>query len=354
MPRWLYALLLLVPAALAARLASLPDLLVFALSATGLIALAGLIGRATAELARRLGPRTGGLLNATFGNATELIIAAFATRHGLLVVVKASLTGSIIGNTLFVLGMSLFVGGLRYGHQSFDPRKASLNAAMMILAVAGLYLPATFARAVDQHIVVEELSVFVAAVLLLTYIAYLIYIFQARGRAQDSRSSEVALPERALWSTRTALGVLAGSAAGAAICSELLVWALEPTLLVLGWSELFIGVIIIALVGNAAEHFSALQMAWRDRLDVTFAITAGSGTQIALFVAPVLVLVSRALGHPMDLIFTPLELAILVLATAIFAYISLDGEANWLEGIQLFAVYVVAASAFFLLPVHHQ
>ena len=138
------------------------------------------------------------------------------------------------------------------------------------------------------------------------------------------------------------------------MCSELLVRALEPVLLAVGWSELFVGVIIIALVGNAAEHFSALQMAWRNRLDVTFAITAGSGTQIALFVAPVLVLVSHALGHPMDLIFTPLELAILVLATAIFAYISLDGEANWLEGIQLLAIYIVAALAFFLLPLHHR
>lgn len=354
MARWLYALLLLVPATLAARLASLPDLLVFTISAAGLIPLAGLIGRATDELARRLGSRAGGLLNATFGNATELIIGAFAIRHGLLVVVKASITGSIIGNTLFVLGMSLVVGGLKNGHQRFDSRRASLNAAMMILAVAGLYLPATFARAVDQHPVVEELSLFVAAVLLLTYTAYLIYILQVSGRAQERRSPEVAFSANASWTTLRALGILAGAAAGAAVCSELLVGALQPVLLVLGWNELFVGVVVIAVVGNAAEHFSALQMAWRDRLDVTFAVTAGSSTQIALFVAPVLVLVSRVLGHPMDLIFTPLELTILVLATAIFAYISLDGEANWLEGIQLLAVYLVAAIAFFLLPFHHR
>lgn len=350
MPRWLYPCLALSPAALLARLLNVPDVLVFALAAASLIPLAGLIGKATEELAHHLGPRAGGLLNATFGNAAELIITAFAIHRGLLALAKASITGSIIGNTLLVLGAALLAGGGRHGLQKYDSRAASLNAAMMILAVAGLYLPATFAASVQNHVIIEELSLLVAGVLLITYLAYLVYtVLQGHPRSRGAPAAPAAEPPA--WSTALALAVLAAATVGAAVSSEVLVGAVEPVTAQLGWSEFFVGVIVVALVGNAAEHFSAIQMAWQDRLDVTLAIAAGSSTQIVLFVAPVLVFLSVLVGHPMDLIFTPLELTILGLAAAIFAYICLDGESNWLEGVQLLSLYLIAAFAFFFLPV---
>ena len=370
MPRWSYALLLLVPAALAAKLLSLPVVLVFVLSATGILPLAALIGKATDELAHQLGPRSGGLLNATFGNAAELIITSFAVRDGLLTLVKASITGSIIGNTLLVLGTSLLAGGARHGRQHYDPQGTSLNAAMMILAVAGLYLPATFASVVREQPVIEELSGFVAGVLLLTYVAYLLYaVFLGqpsgvRSKATTSRVEATADPRagreaggeswsgEGAWGRGKALGVLAGATVGTAISSEILVGSVEPVTRQLGWSEFFVGVIFVPIIGNAAEEYSAVLMAWRNRLNVSLGIAAGASTQIALFVAPVLVFLSFALGHPMDLVFTPLELVILGLATALFAYISLDGESNWLEGVQLLAIYLMAGSAFFFLPLH--
>ncbi|HLH25374.1 MAG TPA: calcium/proton exchanger [Chloroflexota bacterium] len=369
MPRWFYALLLLTPAALAAGAARLPPLVVFAVSAASLVPLAWLIGRATEEVAHHLGPRYGGLLNATFGNTAELIITALAIHRGLLTLVKASITGSIISNTLFSLGLSLLVGGFRNGRQGFDSRDTSLNAAMMILAVASLYLPAIFASSVREHAVIEELSLFIAGVLLVTYAGYVAYTVTQGHSAEDivpnvgAESGVATAGARAapggaassarapLWSRRRGLLVLAAAGAGAAISGDLLVDSVEPVIAQLGWSELFVGVIIVPLVGNAAEYFSAVQMAWRDRLDVTLSIAAGSSTQVALFVAPVLVFLSLALGHPMDVIFTPLELAILGLATAIFAYVSMDGKSNWLEGMQLLAVYLVAVLAFYFLPV---
>jgi Ca2+:H+ antiporter len=359
MPRWFYALLLFAPAALVADLLHLAPLVVFALASASLVPLAGLIGKATEELAHHLGPRYGGLLNATFGNAAELIITVFALQRGLLTLVKASITGAIIGNTLFILGLSLLAGGVRHRIQRYDPRETSLNAAMMILAIAGLYLPATFAVSVREPAAIGSLSLLVAGVLLLTYGAYLVYTV-LQGHPDGGASSHAAplaagptAPEAAMWSVRKAIAVLAAATVGAAVSSEILVGAVQPVTAQFGWSEFFVGVIVVALVGNAAEHFSAIVFAWRNRLDVTLAIAAGSSTQIALFVAPVLVFLSLALGHPMDLIFEPLELAILGLSTALFAYICIDGESNWLEGFQLLAIYFMAAVVFFLVPVHH-
>jgi Ca2+:H+ antiporter len=352
--------MLFLPVALVARLASLPDIVVFAASALGLAPLAAIIGRATEELAEHVGGRFGGLLNATFGNAAELIITAFAIQRGLLTLAKASITGSIIGNTLLVLGVSLLAGGLKRGKQRFDARETSLNAAMMILAVAGLYLPAVFTLSDRDNTVVESFSLIVAGVLIVTYLAYLVYTVvqghprtsRAQRAAEDARTGEGAETDEdeVRWGLRRSLLVLAGATAAASLGSELLVGAVEPVVEQLGWSELFIGVVVVAIVGNAAEHFSAAQMAIKGRLEITFGIAAGSSTQIALLVAPVLVFLSLALGHPMDLVFTPLELAIIGLAVAIFAYLSIDGESNWLEGVQLLAVYVIAACAFFLLP----
>lgn len=355
MPRWFYLLLAFVPLALVARRSSLPPLIVFTAATIGLVPLAGLIGEATEQLAEHIGGRLGGLLNATFGNAAELIITSFAIHSGLLTLAKASITGSIIGNTLLVLGLSLLAGGLNRGQQKFDPRETSINAAMMILAIAGLYLPAVFALYGPGGEIIEELSLIVAGVLIATYLAYLVYtVVQAPADARpSSETSDVAdagSAPLARWGLRTSLLVLAGATAGAALASELLVGAVEPVVQQLGWSEFFIGVIVVAIVGNAAEHFSAVQMAMKGRLEITFGIAAGSSTQVALFVAPVLVFLSLVLGHPMTLIFTPLELVILGLSTAIFAYLSIDGETNWMEGVQLLAIYVIAACAFFLLP----
>ncbi|MDO8690698.1 MAG: calcium/proton exchanger, partial [Dehalococcoidia bacterium] len=324
MPRWLNYMLIFGVAAVAARLLALPDLLVFGLSAAGLIPMAGLIGRATEELAFHFGPRHGGLLNATFGNAAELIITVFAIQHGLLTLVKASITGSIIGNLLLVLGLSLFLGGRKHGIQKFSPQYTSINGAMMVLAMAGLYLPAIFATTTSQPLIVEELSLLIAGVLLLTYVAYLIYTViegqpevqpalavspfgaempehasQAETTAHRGRKSSER--EKAEWSVVKALAVLAAATAGTAIMSDILVEAVKPVTVQLGWSEFFIGVIIVPIVGNAAEHFSAVQMAMRDRLEVSMAIVAGSSTQIAMLVAPVLIFLSLALGHSMDL-----------------------------------------------------
>jgi Ca2+:H+ antiporter len=385
---WMIAAAVLVASLVAAKLLSLPDLAVFALSAVSLVPIAGLIGQATEQLAHHLGPRIGGLLNATFGNAAELIISGFAIHQGLLTLVKASLTGSVIGNTLLVLGMSLLAGGARHGVQRYDGRATSLNATMMILAVAGLYLPATFAASVQEPRVIEELSLLMAGVLLLTYFAYLGYTViqghpagqshkpararpgqepadrpapctasDAQGREQcerrdDSQSKASANEDEQSegWGVWRSVLVLAAATAGAAVSSELLVSTVEPVSQQYGISEFFVGVIIVPIVGNAAEHFSAMLMAWRDRLEVTLAIAAGSSTQVALFVGPALVFASLLLGHPMNLIFRPLELVILGLATAIFAYICLDGESNWLEGVQLLSIYVMAGIAFFFLP----
>ncbi|MGE3269033.1 MAG: calcium/proton exchanger [Chloroflexota bacterium] len=381
---WMIAAAALVAATIAADLLSLTDLIVFALAAASLVPVAGLIGQATEKLAHHLGPRAGGLLNATFGNAAELIITGLAVHQGLLTLVKASLTGSVIGNTLLILGMSLVAGGARHGVQRYDDRETSVNAAMMILAVAGLYLPATFAASVQDPRTIEELSLLMAGVLLVTYIAYLGYTVvqgqpaarpkskQRKGKqpgvagtgAEKPSDSNAANHEESSagddesnegedggdWGIWRAVIVLAIATAGAAVSSELLVRTVEPVSRDYGISEFFVGVIIVPIVGNAAEHFSALQMAWNNRLDVTLAIAAGSSTQIALFVAPALVFASLLLGHPMSLIFRPLELVILGLATAIFAFISLDGESNWLEGVQLLAIYVMAGMAFFFLP----
>lgn len=351
MPRWQIALLALVPVAIVVRVLGGPPTVIFGLSALGLVPLAALIGRATEELAHHLGPRFGGLLNATFGNAAELIITLFAIQRGLLTLVKASITGSIIGNTLLILGLSLLAGGLRHGRQRFDPREASVNAAMMLLALGGLYLPATFAATAGAGADVEPLSLMVAGVMLLTYGAYIVQsVFQKQPAEPVAAVAVPAAAAPAGWSARKGLIVLAASTAGTAVVSEMLVGAVEPVTAQLGWSEFFVGVIIVPLVGNAAEHFSAVQFAWRNRLDVSMAIAAGSSTQVALLVGPLLVFLSLLMGNPMDLVFVPLELAILGLSAAVFAYISLDGESNWLEGFQLLGLYTIAAVVMFFVP----
>ncbi|HEU5248706.1 MAG TPA: calcium/proton exchanger [Thermoanaerobaculia bacterium] len=336
------------PVAVASRLLHGPDWLTLVASALSLLPLAGWIGTATEHAASRMGAGLGGLLNATFGNAAELIIAISALRRGLVDLVKASLTGSIIGNTLLILGLSAFVGGLKHGTQKFDARPTGRHAAMMILAISGMALPAVFATIEHDAFVREEVSIGVSVLLLATYAAYVYFSYFSRQR---DAHQEIEHPEGSgsPWSIRKSLVVLAGAVAGTAVASELLVHAIEPVSKSAGISELFLGLILIPIVGNVAEHYSAIVFASRNKMDLALSVAANSSTQIAVFVAPLLVLVSL-LVRPMDLIFQPIELVTLFSSSAIFAYISLDGETNWLEGIQLLALYLIAAVAFFFLP----
>ena len=345
MRRLINVLLLGLPVALVLRMRGASETSIFAAAALSLLPLALAIGDGTEELAKRAGTAVGGFLNATFGNAAELIIAIFALRKGLPQLVKASITGSIIGNTLLSLGVSSFLGGIRHGSQGFAVKPAGRHAAMMILAVSAIGLPAVFASVQPNEFAREEVSIGVSLVLLLTYGAYLGYSFFARR----PREKVVPVAEPARWSFGRSLAVLAGSVVGTAVSAELLVGAVESFSKSLGLSPAFLGLILVPLIGNLAEYTSAARFALANRMDLAMSIAANSSTQVAVFVAPLLVLVGL-LFHPMNLVFRPMELATLFASSAIFAYISLDGESNWLEGVQLLALYAIAAVAFFFLP----
>ncbi len=347
-------LMLAAPAALLGRFLHWPALLVFALSGVAIVPLAKWMGTATEELAHHLGPGPGGLLNATFGNAAELIIAIFALRAGLVDVVKASLTGSIIGNILFVLGLALFLGGLRRDKQEFNRTAAGASAAQMTLACIGLLMPTAFYYTLHtaderERLALEgSVSLVVAGLLILSYVAGL--VFSLRTHRHLYSAEEEVLMHDEVWSIRKALGVLVAATAGVAVMSEVLVHSLEEAVHVLGWSELFVGVILIPVVGNAAEHLTAVTVAMKDKMDLSFGIAIGSSTQIALFVAPLLVFLSLLFGQQMDLLFNPFELVAIGLAVLIVNVISLDGESNWFEGLQLLAAYAILGVAFFFHP----
>ncbi len=351
---------------------------IFIFSALALIPLAALIGRATEDLEYHVGPIAGGLLNATFGNAPEIIIGIFALQHGLIIVVKASITGSIISNSLLVLGSSLAVGGWRWGKQYFSARDAGQYSTMMVLAVAGLLIPSTSSLVIQDAGRIQSLSNAVAVIMLLVYIMYLaLHVFHVRserrhprGREkttsltpsaeepQELETAEAELPEveahkieeqkpPKLWLAGLLLLV---ATIGTALNSELLVGTIKPITEQFGWSQVFIGLVIIPIVGNASEHSSALFIALKDHVDLSMAISAGSSIQVATFVAPALVLVSLFFPTQLNLVFQPLELAILGLATILFPLVSLDGESTWLEGVQLLAVYFMACVVFFFVP----
>jgi Ca2+:H+ antiporter len=325
---------------------------IFITSAISLLPLANLIGHATEQLANRTGPGIGGLLNATFGNAPELIIGLFALNAGLHEVVKASISGSILSNILFVLGTSMLAGGWHREKQTFSQRAAGANAAMLFLAVVALVMPAVFDLSVfgsleATGLEIEELSLLVAGVLLLTYIATI--IFSLTGRHGIYRVAESEEGNLRLGLTDSLL-LLGGATGLAAFQSELLVGSISLVTGRLGLSEFFMGVIIIALVGNAAEHFSAVTMAAQNRMDLSMTIATSSSTQIALFVAPVLIFASLLFGQPLSLVFNAFEIASLTLAVLILAIVSLDGESNWLEGLQLVAIYIVLAIVFYFVP----
>jgi Ca2+:H+ antiporter len=344
-------LLIFVPIAIIAKLAGAQPTPIFILAALGIVPLADLMGEATEDLAIHTGPKIGGLLNATLGNATELIITIFALREGLLDLVKASIVGSILGNLLLVLGFSLLLGGLKNGLQKFDSRTAGLNATLVILAVVALAIPSLFDVAIQKNVTSElGLSEGTALVMIVLYGLSLLYTFTAKNPASDKTHDPFDV-HTAKWSIRTSVIILAGVTVGIALLSEMLVGAVEPVTHELGLTEFFIGIIIIPLVGNIAEHLVAVQVALKNKMELSLAVSLGSSLQIALFVAPVLVFISLLLGgQKLLLVFSTFELIALVAASIVAAFVALDGESNWLEGTMLLAVYLMIALAFFYLP----
>ena len=346
--KYLKILLVFVPLAILGELLHWNPLLVFALSALGVVPLAGLLGEATEHLVVHTGPRVGGLLNATLGNAAELIITIFALRAGLFDLVKASITGSIIGNMLLIMGLSLMVGGLKHGHQRFNRSLAGVNATQLLLATAALAIPSLFAFSTDQAhpLSVDALSLWMAVVMIVLYLSGVLFSFRQKDEGHDQHDQH----NGPVWRVRTSLLVLAGATVFIAWLSEILVGAVEPTVAVLGVSEFFLGIIIIPLVGNIAEHLVAVQVAFKNQMDLSLGISVGSSLQIALFVAPILVFISLLFGNELTLVFNAFEIITLFAAALIAAFVSLDGESNWLEGAQLLALYIIVALAFFFLP----
>jgi Ca2+:H+ antiporter len=334
----------LVPVSIVLELAGGNELLIFLTSAGAILPLAGLIGRSTDQLALHTGPRIGGLVNATFGNVTELVIAVFLTLDDQVDIVKASLTGSIIGNLLLVLGLSFLLGGLRHEEQTYNARSASIHATSLVLAVTGLLMPALFALGGRESFAQREVvSGTVAAVLMIMYAAALLFTLVTHEHLFRTPSPE----ERPEWSRRKAVAMLLVATAFVALEAEFLVSSLEPALEDLGLSELFVGLIVVPIIGNAAEHSSAIMFALRNKVDVTLEIAIGSSTQIALFVAPALVFISLFVGHPMDFVFSTFEVAAVALSTVLVFMISSDGRSNWLEGAQLTGAYIIMAISFF-------
>ena len=360
--KFLRVLLVFAVIAVIADLLGWSPLLVFIFSGLAMIPLAGLMGEATEALAVHTGPRLGGLLNATLGNAAELIITIMAIREGILnpainehmlELVRASLTGSIMGNILLVLGLSVLIGGLRHGTQKFDRSYAGTNATMLMLAVAALIIPSLFSHNIEivNHDAVEYLSLGVAGVMIVLYVLALIYQLRTpRNHTLDDAEYAAAEMDAPHWSVLKALIVLLVSTAAIVWMSELLVGTVEHVVLEIGITEFFLGIIIVPLIGNVAEHLVAVTVAAKNQMELSLAISVGSSLQIALFVAPLLVFVSLLMGNPLTLVFNQFELIALMAAVLIAGLVSLDGESNWLEGAMLLAIYLIIALGFFWLP----
>jgi Ca2+:H+ antiporter len=348
----LYLLLALIPLALVFEWMHADPLLIFTTSALAIIPLAGLMGEATEKLTHHVGAGIGGLLNASFGNAAELIIAIMALREGLHDVVKASITGSILGNILLVLGVSMVAGGMRYERQRFNRTAAGMGSSLLLLAAVGLIVPALFHQtAADQGDIIErELSLEIAVVLFGIYVLSLIFSLKTHRHLYLGENSNTLEDDDRPWSKRAAMIVLALATIATGVMSEVLVGALEPAAESLGMTRMFVGVILVALVGNAAEHSTAVLVAMKNQMDLAFSIAVGSSLQIALFVAPVLVFVSYLFGAPLNLIFTPFEVAAVTLSVLIVGFVAMDGESHWMEGVMLVGVYAILAIAFFFLP----
>jgi len=329
----------------------------FILSCIAIIPLAGMLGNATEKLAEKTGEGIGGLLNATFGNAAELIIAIMALRGGLTDVVKASLTGSIIGNILLVLGMSCLAGGIRFKKLNFNATAARSMSTMLTLAAIALFVPAAYHHLGSHETVLQEqhLSIWISLVLIVTYGLSLLFSLHTHKQLFVGDVAEVPQVEEGSahreWPVFKSIGILLIAAFFVAWVSEILVGSVESAAHAFGMSNVFIGVIVVAIVGNAAEHSTAVMVAMKNRMDLSLGIAIGSSIQVALFVAPLMVLLSYLCHWPiMDLVFTPAEVIAIVLSVIVTGQIASDGESNWLEGVQLLSVYIILAIIFYLLP----
>ncbi len=348
--RLVYLMLVFVPASLWLGLSHAAPTAVFVVSCLAILPLAGLIGEATEHLAHRSGAAIGGLLNATFGNAAELIIGFMALRAGETEIVKASLTGSILGNMLMVLGLAMLVGGWRHKELVFNRMAAETGSGMMLLAVVALVMPAIYASLTQhrepEH--VESISLDISYVLILTYVASLVFQLKTHQRlfAPTSGADQGVVPG-GTWPVGRSVAVLLAAAVLVGFVSEFLVAAIAQAGATLGLGKVFMGVVVVAVIGNAAEHSTAVLMAAKNKMDLAFGIAMGSSMQIALFVAPVLVIAGHAMGRPLGLEFTLLEVAAVMLSVTAVAHLASDGRTNWFEGVQLLAIYAILAVAFY-------
>ena len=346
--KYLYTLLIFVPVTIAAKLMGASDVMLFVFSSLAIVPLAGVMGKSTDTIACYCGQKVGGLLNATFGNATELIIAFVAMKEGLFDVVKASLAGSVIGNILLVLGLSMLVGGLKYKTQSFNKSSINMTSSMLLLAVLGLSIPAIFTHTLPESSLttqVEGLNIIIAVLMLLVYIMQFVfsfvthrYLYEETVPGEEEEAPTQSLPK--------AIAFLVASTVCIAVLSEIFVGTIEPMAESAGLSKTFVGIILVPIIGNAAEHSSAVLMALRNKMNAAVEIALGSSLQIILFVVPVLILLSL-LFTPMSIVFTPFELVAVTAAVLIANRVASDGESNWLEGLQLVTVYVIIGAAFF-------
>lgn len=349
--RLMRLMLLALPIAIAAELLHWGDVAVFFAAAIAIIPLAAILAQATEVLAERTGPRVGGLLNATLGNAAELIIVIVAINAGRTELVKASIIGSILGNLLLVLGLSLLLGGLKNGVQRFDRKRVTIDATLTILAAIVISVPSLFIGEIgDDFVRTESLSLLTAAVVMFLYILSIVYTL--RESADDVRHGPVIEPthEGPAWSPRLAVAIMAVAVVGIAVMSEFLVGSLETVTHTFGLSEFFVGIIIVPIIGNVAEHLVAVKVAIEDKMDLSLTIAFGSSLQIALFVAPLVVFLSFLMGNPVNLAFTTPEVVATVAASIIAALVAFDGRSNWLEGAMLLVVYLILAVGFFFLP----
>ena len=321
---------------------------IFVFSALAIIPLAGIMGESTEVISYYAGNRIGGFLNATFGNATELIISFFAMKAGLFDVVKASIAGSVIGNILLVLGFSMLAGGIKYKTQHFNQKVIDVTSSMLLFAVIGLAIPALFTYAVPAKLLTtryEGLSIVVAVIMFAIYILSLVFSFFTHKDLYAAEAQQEQVPK---WSLKKAIIILVVATIFIGIESEIFVGTVEPMTKALGLSEFFVGIILVPIIGNAAEHSTAVMMALKNKMNVAVEIALGSSLQIILFVTPVLILLSL-LFKPMSIVFNTFELAALLFSVLIANRLASDGESNWLEGVQLVAVYLIIAAAFFIL-----
>jgi Ca2+:H+ antiporter len=351
---WLNLLLIAIPIAIVLHLKEASPLLTFTASAVAIIPLAGILGESTQALSAHAGPTVGGLLSSTMGNATEFIIAIFALRAGHIEVVKASLSGSIIGNLLLVLGLAVLFGGIGRQKQTFSRTAAGTNSTMLFIAVIAMVMPAVYDLAVhgdlkEHGATLERLSLWTSGVLIALYVISFLFVLKTHrsifaGSGEDDHEAGTGV------SVKSAVIAMVSATLIIAYMSEILVGEIEAVTKTLGLTELFVGVIVVAIVGNAAENSSAILVARKNKMDLAVTIAVGASTQVALFVAPLLVFVSVAIGRPMSLVFNAFEIAAIILSVMVVEMIASDGETNWFEGVQLLAVYALMAVAFYFVP----